>query len=82
MKRLLIVAALLCAAPAFAAEPAKDRAAFVIEAIQTQRGRAYDEAASCYADANVMIAKLQAEIAELKAPKKADTPKPDAPAAQ
>jgi ABC-type xylose transport system substrate-binding protein len=69
----LLLVCTMCAA--HAQQPAaKDRNAFVIEAMTSQRDRAQADAAACYADASVMIAKLQAEIAELKAPKQ------DAPA--
>ena len=69
--RVLVAALFLLPTAALAETSApKDRAAFVVEAITSQRDRAQADAAACYADANVMIAKLQAEIAELKAPKK------------
>ena len=69
--RVLVAALFLLPVVAFAETPApKDRAAFVVDAITSQRDRAQADAAACYADANVMIAKLQVEIAELKASKK------------
>lgn len=81
--RILVAAILIFGMSAALAQqpPAKDRNAFVIEAMTSQRDRAQADAAACYADASVMISKLQAEIAELKAPKKDEPPKRDPGAA-
>lgn len=74
-QHVLTIWLLLNMAFAAFAEPAKDRKDFLIEAYTSQRAVAQSDAAACYADASIMIAKLQAEIAELKAklePKKED----------
>lgn len=67
--RVLLVLILLTST-VFAQQPTKDRKDFLIDGFIAQRDNAQRDAAACYADANVMIAKLQAEIAELKTPKK------------
>ena len=81
MRFLVVGAAILIAFPALAQQPqaAKDRKDFLIEAIAHQGDTARMDAASCYADANLQIAKLQgdnaklkAEIDALKAPPKAE----------
>lgn len=73
MRTFAVAFMLLTALPAFAQQ--KDRKDFLIEAFTAQRDTASRDGAACYADASVMIAKLQAEITELKAklePKKED----------
>jgi hypothetical protein len=66
MIRCAFLLCLLLIIPALAEQPAKDRKDFMIEALTQQRDRASLDAASCVADANTLIAKLNAEIADLK----------------
>lgn len=76
--RLTLIGCIVVLSGACAAQtPTKDRNTFIVEAMTSQRDRAQADAAACYADASVMISKLQAEIAELKAPKKDEPPKRD-----
>lgn len=76
---LIALVVAILSASAEAQQPPKDRKDFLIDALTAQRDRAQADAASCYSDANVMIAKLQAEIADLKAKLPKDEPKAEAP---
>ncbi len=61
----VLLALVLMTSTAFA--QTKDRKDFIIDAMTIQRDSAQRDAATCYADANIQIAKLNAEITELKA---------------
>lgn len=67
MKKIILCCLCLLPTVASAQAPVKDRATFVIEALEAQRNEAASRNAACVADANVMIEDLKRQLAEAKA---------------
>lgn len=66
---IIVAAVTLACVPAFAQSPApapKDRSAYLLEALESQRNDALAKLALCYADGNDQIAKLNAQLTALK----------------
>lgn len=76
----VLLAASMSAALAADQAPAKDAKDFLADVISASRSYSDQIAANCAYQSNTLIAKLQSEIAELKAA--AAEKKPEAPAAQ
>jgi hypothetical protein len=84
MRPLVLLALIVSSMQALAQQPPqpsaqqKDRKDYLLEAVESQRNDAQAKLAICYADANGMIAQLNAQVADLKA----ELAKKEAPANQ